>query len=182
MSREIVVHYNSENFVVWDLQQSAYLYQHGFYGKPIGARKVSPDKINLPIHLSYFETVYLKEKKMINVEHNQSELSLSKIKEIAVANYENFELRYIFYKYFRELNYVVRPGLKFGADFIIYRKGPGIDHSMAVLHIAERESKLSAIEIVRSSRLAGSVKKNYIIGYLDANENVKFLRLNRVKI
>ena len=57
----------------------------------------------------------------------------------------------------------MRPGLKFGADFAVYKKGPGLDHSPYLIQVLPKHANLTAIDIVRAGRLANSVKKKFII-------------------
>ncbi|CAG8626593.1 12814_t:CDS:2 [Funneliformis caledonium] len=45
-------------------------------------------------------------------------------------DYENsFIIRYVVYHYFRSLGWVVRCGMKFGVDYVLYEKGPVFKHS-----------------------------------------------------
>ncbi|CUV05504.1 unnamed protein product, partial [Cryptosporidium hominis] len=44
-------------------------------------------------------------------------------------NQENLILlKYIIYKYFKEKNYIVKDGMKFGVDYILYHKSPSLVH------------------------------------------------------
>ena len=56
------------------------------------------------------------------------------------------------YKDIRNRGLIPRPGLKFGAYFAVYQKGPGIDHSHYVITTLEKGSELTAIELVRAGR------------------------------
>ena len=72
--------------------------------------------------------------------------------------------------------------MKFGSDFVIYRVGPGFDHSQWVVHVEKDGAKMKAINIVRAGRLAASVKKKYLISTIVADENPIFYSFDRVKI
>ena len=78
--------------------------------------------------------------------------------------------------------YVVRPGMKFGSDFIIYEQGPGFDHSQWVVHVEKDDIELQAINIVRAGRLAASVKKRYLISTITPDSEIVFYGFDRVKI
>ncbi|MFW5895624.1 MAG: tRNA-intron lyase, partial [archaeon] len=54
-------------------------------------------------------------------------------------------------------------GLKFGADFVCYKKGPGLEHSPFIVHVFPHNRKISAVDMVRSGRLATSVRKKFVI-------------------
>jgi len=71
------------------------------------------------------------------------------------------------YKDLRDKGYVVRPGMKFGADFAVYEHGPGIDHAPFLVHVLPMNSRLSALEIVRAGRLATTVRKKFIISTIN---------------
>jgi tRNA-intron endonuclease len=63
----------------------------------------------------------------------------------------------------RERGFVVLPGIKFGSDFAAYRHGPGIDHAPFIIQVKDVKERLSALEIIRSGRLATSVRKHFTI-------------------
>lgn len=172
----------NEQVIMWNYRAGSILYtKAGFFGKPIGERKVKPEAIQRPFKLSYFDALYLLEKHLIRISHGGSLISEEHLKEIAIRNYENFMYKYEFYKYLRDLLYIIRPGMKFGSDFLVYEKGPGVDHAHAVLHVEDAEKEIKAIQIIRAGRLASSVKKNYIIGVKD-DDRLKFYSFSRVKI
>ena len=174
----------SNQFMLWDLDLSFILYnEFGFFGQPIGVRKITPgSKFDSPLLLSYFETIYLLEKKIIEVFDEWGKVRKEDVLKICVENYENFLYVYSFYNNLRELNYVVRPGMKFGGDFIIYEKGPGLEHSKWVVHVVENQSKFQVIKLVQAGRLAGNVKKDYMMAYKDAENQIQYLKLKRLKI
>ena len=89
-------------------------------------------------------------------------------------HYENFDSKYIVYKDLRGKNFVVRPGLKFGADFGVYEHGPGIDHAPFIVHVLPNTKKISAIEMVRAGRLATSVRKKFIIATLPLPDKINY--------
>ena len=40
-----------------------------------------------------------------------------------------FMVSYVAYHHFRSLGWVVKPGIKFAADWLLYRRGPVFSHS-----------------------------------------------------
>jgi len=84
------------------------------------------------------------------------------------------------YKHLREKGYVIRPGLKFGVDFAVYLKGPGLEHSPYMVQIIERDGKLDPIELVRAGRLATTVRKNFVIASI-IKKKPHFFVFNRYK-
>ena len=62
---------------------------------------------------------------------------------------------------------MVTPGVKYGCDFAVYRRGPGIDHAPYIVSVKSRKDEVSATDIVRAGRLATTVRKRFIIAVPD---------------
>ncbi|KAF2125335.1 hypothetical protein P153DRAFT_378806 [Dothidotthia symphoricarpi CBS 119687] len=58
---------------------------------------------------------------------HQLDPAVSYIPSIAPDN--DFLLRYVVFHHFRSLGWVVRPGIKFGIDYLIYIRGPAFHHA-----------------------------------------------------
>ena len=109
-------------------------------------------------------------------------LTADEFRDYALKYYQDFTTKYMIYEYLRNLGYITRPGMKFGSDFVIYKEGPGIDHSQFVVHVESDEKELKAIEVVRAGRLAASVKKGYLIATRTSENEPIFYSFDRVKI
>lgn len=48
---------------------------------------------------------------------------------------ENFLQKYVVYHYFRSKGWVVKPGLKYGGDFLLYKQGPSFYHASYIVLI-----------------------------------------------
>ncbi|CAH4030017.1 unnamed protein product [Pieris brassicae] len=81
----------------------------------------------------------------------------------------NFISKYIVYHYYRSKGYIVKPGIKFGGDFLIYKEGPGINHSDYIVVIkhnhVDYNSWLTILGHVRMS--ATTVKEILIIEVIE---------------
>ncbi|MHA1410856.1 MAG: tRNA-intron lyase, partial [Candidatus Odinarchaeia archaeon] len=121
--------------IVWDHKAGSYLYKIGFFGKPVGIRKPKSPEFDRPLELSLLETAYLiQEKKILLFDDNNKQMDKDTFIEIANKFYTGFSEKLLVYIDLRKKGYVVRPGLKFGADFAVYQHGPGIDHSPFLVH------------------------------------------------
>jgi len=153
--------------VVEDVESGRELYRRGFYGRFLGYDKVKReevDKVNAPLILALYEALYLAEKGVLTVvDENGVEISPQRLAELGRARIKNFDDIYKIYKYFRDLGYVVKSGLKFGALFSVYEKGPGIDHAPMVVVFLEPDKGISATDITRGGRLGHSVKKTFTL-------------------
>ncbi|MHC1629258.1 MAG: tRNA-intron lyase [Candidatus Nezhaarchaeales archaeon] len=154
--------------IVWDVKQAVKLYKEGFYGKFIGVSKPKDQIPERPLELSLLEAYYLAEKGRIKIIDDKGrEIPLHEFHEHAKQYYDDFDYRYKVYKDLRERGYVVRPGMKFGSMYAVYKYGPGIDHAPFLVHVMPRERSMDPVEIIRAGRLSHSVKKRFIIASVD---------------
>lgn len=151
--------------IIWDPEEANRIYFSGFYGKPMNLKKPK-GPFNRPLILDPVESIYLTEKKMIEVYENGKKLSTKKLVDFFKKTYENLEEKYAVYSFLRDHGYVVLPGIKFGGDFAVYRKGPGLEHAPYILSVVSPEKYVSVSEIVLAGRLARSVKKKYIFAVI----------------
>ncbi len=161
----IKINLYNDRLIAWDLNDSRYLYGHGYFGKPIGVDKPKFIEFEAPLELSYYEAIYLLKLGWIEViETNKNEIvGLEELFKRGSSIFYNFQKKYIVYEDLRRLGYIVRPGMKFGVDFVVYEYGPGIDHSPFMVDVLEHETDLNPIELVRAGRLATTVKKKFVI-------------------
>lgn len=164
--------------VVWDIEDSRRLFKEGYYGKPLGIPKPKDFLFDAPLILDLMEGYYLTTKKVIDVEdYSGKELPNRRLKEICEASYADFGEKFLVYRTLREDGYVVTPGIKFGSDFAVYEHGPGIDHAPYIVQVMGPEEAMTATSMVRSGRLATTVRKQFIIAIPNvAKRTVDFLR------
>ncbi len=147
-----------------DIEHSRNLYSNGFFGKPIGVPKPKGIQFDSPLVLDLMEGYYLAEKKkIVIVDSNRKKITSNVLRKKCRIEYNDFDLKYMTYKELRELKYVLTSGIKFGCDFALYERGPGIDHAPFLVQVYNQEKKINAIEIVLAGRLATTVKKQFII-------------------
>jgi tRNA-intron endonuclease, archaea type len=164
--------------VVWDIEASRRLFKEGYYGKPLGIPKPKDFEFDAPLILDLMEGYYLVTKKVIEVENQAGkELSAKELHEVCEASYPEFAGKFAVYRKLREEGYVVTPGIKFGSDFAVYEHGPGIDHAPYIVEVMSPQSKMTATSMVRSGRLATTVRKQFIIAIPDEERKaIDFLR------
>jgi tRNA-intron endonuclease len=151
--------------VVYDYKEGSFLYADGrYFGTPLGIKKPRGSFFEKPLELSMYEIVYLIEKGIvILLDKDENEVIIESIKSIAISLEEVFLDKYEIYRDLREKCYVVRPGQKFGTDFVVYLDGPGKDHSSFIVQVFPKNSSITALDIVRAGRLATSVKKRFVV-------------------
>lgn len=164
--------------VVWDIETSRRLFKNGYYGKPLGIPKPKDFEFDAPLVLDLMEAYYLMMRKAVIVEDQSGrELTPKQLQEVCEASYTDFGEKFMVYRKLREAGYVVTPGIKFGSDFAVYEHGPGIDHAPYIVQVMGPSSTMTATSMVRSGRLATTVRKQFIIAIPDhGKKTVEFLR------
>ena len=164
--------------VVWDIEASRRLFKDGYYGKPLGIPKPKDFEFDAPLVLDLMEAYYLATRKVIDVEDASGrELSRKELQEICEGSYPEFAEKFLVYRKLREAGYVVTPGIKFGSDFAVYEHGPGIDHAPYIVQVVGPDATMTATSMVRSGRLATTVRKQFIIAIPDREKkSIDFLR------
>lgn len=163
---QIPTKFVNSRVIIFNSLYASYLYvKKKFFGSPLGINKPRLEYFSKPSELSIIEAYYLLEEEKITIFDVKSNkyLSPKEFYEIGITIHHRFKEKFIIYKDLREKGYVPRPGLKFGADFVVYKKGPGLEHSPFIVHVLPHDSKITAIDMVRAGRLATSVRKKFVI-------------------
>ena len=164
--------------VIWDIKDSQNLFKHGYFGKPIGIPKPKTDEINVPLILDLIEGCYLQEISKIQIYKNNKKISLNEIIKICKKEYHNFDKKFQVYKDFREKGYVINPGIKFGCDFAVYQRGPGIDHAPYVIQVYNKSDVITSTGVVLAGRLSTCVTKQFVLAIPKGKSHVDYLALD----
>lgn len=164
--------------MVWNIEDSRKLFTHGYYGKPIGISKPKPEDLNVPLILDLIEGLYLLENKKISIYKLNQKMTIEEMIELCKKEYHDFDKKYLVYKNFRDKGYIINPGIKFGCDFAVYEKGPGIDHAPFLIQVYNRSDQITSTGIVLAGRLATTVRKQFILAIPKGKDKVDFLALD----
>ena len=164
--------------IVWNIDDSRKLFSQGYYGKPIGIPKPKIEEIDVPLILDLIEGLYLLENKKITITKSKQKISTDQMIEICKKEYHDFDKKYLVYKNFRDKGYIINPGIKFGCDFAVYEKGPGIDHAPYLIQVYSRNESITSTGIVLAGRLATTVRKQFILAIPKGKDRVDFLALD----
>ena len=164
--------------IVWDIKNSQKIFAQGYYGKPIGIPKPKPEEIDAPLVLDLIEGLYLLENKKITVYKSKRKIHAEEMIDMCKNEYDNFDKKYLVYRNFRDRGYVINPGIKFGCDFAVYEKGPGIDHAPYLVQVYGKSESVTATGIVLAGRLATTVRKQFILAVTGSNDRVDFIALD----
>jgi tRNA-intron endonuclease len=172
--------YNN-HVVIESIDESRRLYAEGFYGKPLGVDKPSGPNFDSPLLLSPLEAVYLSKKGLIEVIDPKGKPVAPEELEDRLLSDERIKLLYRVYEDLRERGLIVKPGMKFGADFAVYRFGPGIDHAPYLVVVRPLNERMDPVEIVKTGRLSHSVRKTFTIAS-PTGGGVKYIIFKWVKL
>ncbi|MFX1511943.1 MAG: tRNA-intron lyase [Promethearchaeota archaeon] len=167
-----VAHLIGNRIILWDSEKGSLIYQLGYYGKPVGIRKPKSPHFNRPLEISVLEGFYLLSLEKIQIAVDRKILTKEEFRERCIKQFKYFDDLYLVYEDLRNLGYIVRPGLKFGTDFSVYYKGPGIDHAPFLVHV--QHTALKPIVLVRAGRLATSVRKRYVIATVLPDRSIRY--------
>ncbi len=150
--------------VVWSIDDSRELYGSGYYGKPIGVPKPKGVEFDAPLVLDLMEGCYLVENGRLKISQSDGKVvPLGEIKKLCKKQHVDFDAKYLVFQDLREKGYIVSPGIKFGCDFAVYERGPGIDHAPYLVQVFRATDEMTATGIVLAGRLATTVKKQFIL-------------------
>ncbi|KAG7664440.1 SEN2 [[Candida] subhashii] len=97
----------------------------------------------------------------------------------SIAPNNKFILDYVVYHHFRSLGWCVRSGVKFGTDFLLYKRGPPFIHAeYCILVIPNDESiEYDWFQMAAKARVIGTVKKIFVLVYVDCPKQTDFDRI-----
>lgn len=93
---------------------------------------------------------------------------------------KNFSLKYKVFEDLRKKGYILKSGIKFGADFSVYEKGkkPGKTHSKWLLSIEQHSKKIKWEEFILKNRVANSTKKKRLLAIQDTEGNIIYSEIS----
>ncbi len=163
--------------VVPDFTCANEIYWNGFYGSFFGVAKPKEKGIKAPLELSLLEALYLLENRRIIVRRGDEEVSTEELYKYSVDVVPRFKELYLVYKDLRDKGFVVRRGLKFGCDYLVYEYGPGIDHAPYGVQVMRFDEEFDPVDLVRMGRLIHSVRKKLVIALTDGQGRIEYLIL-----
>ncbi|HIE23735.1 MAG TPA: tRNA-intron lyase [Candidatus Korarchaeota archaeon] len=170
----ILIH---DRVVIWDTEVAAKFYMNGFWGHPMGVRKPKPDKeYRRPLQLSLMEAIYLNKKGVLRIKDSKGRnLSQKEILDVVRKFRSKAEARIVTYSYWRDMGYVVKSSAaKYGGHYLIYEKGPGIDHAPYLCVVSYPEELITPVNLLRVGRVATSVNKTLVISVVRGSQILNY--------
>ncbi len=149
--------------VVFDIDKARCLFSKGYFGKPVGIRKPKTTDIRRPIELSLLETMYLTEAGVLKVLREGTEVDVQGLKAFARKMIKDFDMLYNAYKELRDVGFIVRSALKYGADFAVYKAMPGVEHAPYLVKVLDYDQLIDPGDLIGWGRLSHSVRKELLL-------------------
>uniref|UniRef100_A0A674C202 tRNA-splicing endonuclease subunit Sen2 n=1 Tax=Salmo trutta TaxID=8032 RepID=A0A674C202_SALTR len=110
----------------------------------------------------------------LSVYYNEEPLSVLQLWEMFRSVQPHFETSYMAYHYFRSRGWVPKPGVKYGTDLMLYRKGPPFYHASysVVVEKVDQPCRGGALRpfswrsLAALSRITGNVSKDLMLCYV----------------
>lgn len=149
------------------------LYKKSNFGEPIGNK----------IQYSLTETLYLLEKKKIEIFQKDKELDFEELINRLKRFDQKINLKYPVFKDLRDKGYIVKTALKFGADFRVYPKGtsPGKEHAKWIVFVEHESKNLKWHEFSAKNRVAHSTNKKLLLAILDEESKPSYYEISWIK-
>ncbi|KAB0793325.1 hypothetical protein PPYR_12945 [Photinus pyralis] len=106
------------------------------------------------LHLTLEEAYFLSHSlNCLDVYHNRKLLEPQELWSLFVENDKYFVQNYAVYLHFRSKNWVVKSGIKFGGDYLLYKEGPAFYHAsyLVIIDVLDANSRERKLESCRRS-------------------------------
>ena len=154
-----------------------------FYGKPLSVPKPSIEqKYREPLVLSLYELLYLCRKGAVAPKFGGQTIDCRELEAYCSRLSHNFGIKYRVYEYLRDRNYIIKGGIKYGADFAVYTVGPGYEHAPYVITVVPKHHKLRPSDFVALGRVSHSVRKKSVLAIVDDSGDIHYIVFKWVKL
>ncbi|KAF9334567.1 tRNA-splicing endonuclease subunit [Podila minutissima] len=124
--------------------------------------------------LSSYLPWFSSEPKNNNTSQNSSSSSAPAVSEYGQPQFwkypsmpQDWRRSIIFKHLWADQQYFLAPGMKFGGDYLLYKKDPLVCHSSLIASIRGIDEALSLIDLANFARLASSVQKRHLLCSID---------------
>jgi len=132
----------------------------------------------------YKKTFFLVEKEKIEIFSKNKKISKKELINKLQKIDKKMQIKYLIFKDLRKKGYIVKTGLKFGAEFRVYDKGVKLEkkHARWIVFIEHEESeKLTWHEFSAKDRVAHSTKKKLLLAIVDEEGEITYYEISWLK-
>ncbi len=167
---------------MFNVELARCIFDSSFIGKPVGVKKPKgTEEVNRPLELSLIEAYYLAEKGVLKVLKENKELVLEELKAICSNHLPEFEDLYRNYKEFKDFGFIIRSALKYGTDFALYKRRPGLEHAPYLVKVLKYGQVIEPGDLISWGRLSHSVRKDLILAITHQSGLITYVALKWFK-
>jgi len=107
--------------------------------------------------------MYLTEAGALKVLREGTEVDVQGLKAFARKMIKDFDMLYNAYKELRDVGFIVRSALKYGADFAVYKAMPGVVHAPYLVKVLDYDQLIDPGDLIGWGRLSHSVRKELLL-------------------
>ena len=161
------------NKVSSNSEEAFSLHEKSSFGEPIGEK----------IIYSFPESLYLLEKKKMEIISQKKKISYKILLEKLHRKDRRIQTKYSVFRNLREKGYIVKTALKFGADFRVYEKNSHSEkgHAKWIIFADHESRKMSWHEFSAKNRVAHSTKKKLLLAIVDEEDDVSYYEVSWVR-
>lgn len=193
-SKALILYKDKTIFTAEIIQQTVFvfdpfntLWEAGFYGKGTLSRGRPLSNLqNEKIQIMPEEAFYLAFVGLLSVHQNDCNLSIPDLFQVLSSRTRlfttdpnpklTFLIKFSVYCFFKRHGYVIKNGIKFGTDYLLYEYGPSIDHALSAVSIVSIDAKSSLDitwrNVIKSSRVCNKSGKKFRLVVVQVPENV----------
>lgn len=131
---------------------------------------------------SDYETMFLFEEKGAEILKKIKRLSRNELISLFSKRDKRFNEKYIVFRDLRKKGYIVKTGLKFGADFRIYDKKEKEGHAKWIVFVDKESNKFNWHEFCAKNRVAHSTRKKLLLAIVDGEKKITYFEIGWIKI
>jgi tRNA-intron endonuclease len=141
------------------------------------------ERTNNLIKYSLFEAYYLLEKNKIEIYFKNKLLNNEEVLKKFSKLDKRFNIKYLVFRDLKDKGYILKTGLKFGADFRVYEKIKDVkeSHSKWILYVDYETSILKLSEFSSKNRVAHSINKNLLFAIVDEEGDISYYETRWIK-
>ncbi|XP_030751907.1 tRNA-splicing endonuclease subunit Sen2 isoform X1 [Sitophilus oryzae] len=142
------------------------------------------EKVWLSLEEAFFLSSVIK---CLSVTYKNEYLNIDQMWDLFSKLQHNFIRNYLVYYYYRSKNWVVKPGIKFGGDFLLYKQGPSYYHASYIILLesidkTEADRNFDSVSLLGLNRLCESTAKELIICRVKLPKEVTYNNLENIDI
>ncbi|HIK00002.1 TPA: tRNA-intron lyase [archaeon] len=162
------------NVIVSNQEEANAIYSKGYFGEMLKGGK---------LNLALVEALFLVNREKLKVFEGKKELTFDDLLKKAKKEDKTIFGQYVAYSDLRDRGYIAKTGYKFGAHFRIYKRGdqPGQAHSAFLVHTIPEYYPMTMTDVSRFVRLGHSVKKRMWLAVADAEGDLTYYEVRRIK-